>query len=218
MFFSWFQWREEEEAGSGAAGGGDPPRLLLPPPPPPPLVGLVARGRTSETRARAGGGAAAGGSAAGRRWRISINSTSTVSSNGCWKVSGTREGGGLGRWGSGPREAGLSRKPLGSGARTQRLRVWGPGLFIAPCPCFHILIMWSPRTYQCDLAGRRPSAMRARLLHFPPPSKPSFLQLSFPLNVHLHTDPARVTVWLSAHQIVVLRTGGRCCVQRAPAR
>lgn len=48
--------------------------------------------------------------------------------------AGGRAGGGLGRWGPGPVEAGLSREPLGSGARTQRLPVWGPCLFVTPLP------------------------------------------------------------------------------------
>lgn len=39
------------------------------------------------------------------------------------------------------------------------------------------------------------------------------------MNVHLHTDPApaRVTVSLSAPQIVVLRIGARCCIHSASA-
>uniref|UniRef100_F7AYW3 Serine/threonine-protein phosphatase n=1 Tax=Equus caballus TaxID=9796 RepID=F7AYW3_HORSE len=83
LFFSWFQWGEKEEAGSGAAGGR--PAAAAATAATASSVPVAWEGRC-ESRARAGGGAAAGGSAVGRRWRISINSTSTASSNGCWKV------------------------------------------------------------------------------------------------------------------------------------
>lgn len=132
--------------------------------------------------------------------------------------AGGRAAGG-GQWGPGPVGAGPSRSTSDLG-RAHSASVSGdPVFFITRCPCFHILIIWSSRTHhQCVLAGRRPRAMRTRLLYSPPPRKAIFPPALFPLNVRLHTDLARVTVSLSAHQIVVPRTGERYCVQRAPCR
>lgn len=111
LFFSWFQWGEKEEAGSGAAGGR--PAAAAATAATASSVPVAWEGRC-ESRARAGGGAAAGGSAVGRRWRISINSTSTASSNGCWKVRG---GGRRGRAGRGTGPVGPAARGAASAGR-----------------------------------------------------------------------------------------------------
>jgi hypothetical protein len=147
-------------------------------------------------------------------------------------LEGERRAGGWrgrpGRWGIRPSGgAGLfSEAALDLGRAYKRLRVWGPHYFLSlPCPCFHIYHLESKDSSEgLGLAGRRPSAMRVRLLHFPTPStlpsKPSILQRSFPLErASAHGPSPGDSVALSDHQIVVsLRTGGRCRVQRAPAR